>query len=238
MSKRAVFPTNSVNSHAGCLNVDCTNADRQPPRDHPGQTSPEVAQQQRRLQMTSSTLNRFTKILVLGAIVAAVTGATALAGEASAVRASAVPDVLERYAAAHPYGSAAVPDVLERYVASHPYGKEVSSPQQAGVPFYTPAMLAAHYNREDRLYNPRPSLPQQAGVPLYTPAMLAAHYNREDSLYNPRLSLPTNPGPTISRGFDWSDWAIGIGTGLGLALILGGGLLIARQLRHRGIQTA
>jgi hypothetical protein len=41
-----------------------------------------------------------------------------------------------------------------------------------------------------------------------------------------------------SGGFDWSDWAIGIGTGLGLALLLGGGLLISRQLRHRGIQTA
>jgi hypothetical protein len=188
MSKSRL-PNNSVYSHAGSLNVDCTNADRQPPHDHPGQTSREVAQQQRRLQMTSSTLNRFTKILVLGAIVAAVAGATALAGEASAVRASAVPDV------------------FERYVASHPYGKEVSSPQQVAVPLYTPAMLAAHYNREDRLYNPRPS-------------------------------LPTNPRPTISRGFDWSDWAIGIGTGLGLALILGGGLLLGRHLRHRGIQTA
>ena len=68
--------------------------------------------------------------------------------------------------------------------------------------------------------------------------MLAALYNREDLLYNPRPSLPANPGPTISRGFGWSDWAIGIGTGLGLALILGGGLLMGRHLRHRGIQTA
>jgi hypothetical protein len=81
-------------------------------------------------------------------------------------------------------------------------------------------------------------MPQRVGVPVYTPTMLAAHYNREDLLYNPRPSLPTNPGPTVSGDFDWSDWAIGIGTGLGLALILGGGLLISRQLRHRGIQTA
>ena len=50
-----------------------------------------------------------------------------------------------------------------------------------------------------------------------------------------RTTPPTADG---SGSFDWSDWAIGIGTGLGLALLLGGGLLIGRQLRHRGIQTA
>ena len=48
----------------------------------------------------------------------------------------------------------------------------------------------------------------------------------------------TPPAANGSGGFDWSDWAVGIGTGLGLALLLGGGLLIGRQLRHRGIQTA
>jgi hypothetical protein len=35
------------------------------------------------------------------------------------------------------------------------------------------------------------------------------------------------------NGFDWNDWAIGIGTGLGLALLLGGGIMVGRQLRHR-----
>jgi hypothetical protein len=35
-----------------------------------------------------------------------------------------------------------------------------------------------------------------------------------------------------SNGFDWNDWAIGIGSGLGLALILGAALLMGRQLRH------
>jgi hypothetical protein len=50
------------------------------------------------------------------------------------------------------------------------------------------------------------------------------------------LETPT----TVSHpeSFDWNDWAIGIGTGLGLALILGCGLLMGQQLRHRGIQTA
>jgi len=40
-------------------------------------------------------------------------------------------------------------------------------------------------------------------------------------------------GATNTNGFDWGDWAIGIGSGIGLALFLGGGLLMGRQLRHR-----
>jgi hypothetical protein len=190
---------------------------------------------------TINTLRRLPVALVLAGAVCALTLPQALAGGTSKNSPpAAVPDVVERYAAQHPFGRGVSPppDVFERYAASHPYGNAAPTPQRVSIPLYTPAMLAAHYNREDRLYNPRPSLPQQAGVPLYTPAMLAAHYNREDLLYNPRPSLPTNPGPTVSSGFDWSDWAIGIGTGLGLALILGGGLLMGRHLRQRGIQTA
>jgi hypothetical protein len=34
----------------------------------------------------------------------------------------AAPDVVERYAAVHPYGSTSTPDVFERYAASHPNG--------------------------------------------------------------------------------------------------------------------
>jgi len=41
-----------------------------------------------------------------------------------------------------------------------------------------------------------------------------------------------------SDGFDWSDWGIGIGVGAGIALILGAGLIMGRQLKHRGVQTA
>jgi len=40
-----------------------------------------------------------------------------------------------------------------------------------------------------------------------------------------------------SSGFDWNDWAIGIGTGIGLALLLGAAFLMGRQLRHP-VQTA
>jgi hypothetical protein len=95
-----------------------------------------------------------------------------------------------------------VPDVFERYAASHPYGKPASTPQQISVPLYTPIMLAAHFNREDLLYHPRPS-------------------------------LSTNPATTVSRGFHWTDWAIGLGSGIALILALAGLLAFALQRRHR-----
>ncbi|HKP17592.1 MAG TPA: hypothetical protein VJT84_03870, partial [Gaiellaceae bacterium] len=40
-----------------------------------------------------------------------------------------------------------------------------------------------------------------------------------------------------SSGFDWNDWAIGIGSGIGIALLLAGGLAAGLQRRHR-MQTA
>jgi hypothetical protein len=40
-----------------------------------------------------------------------------------------------------------------------------------------------------------------------------------------------------SSGFDWADYAIGIGSGMGLILVLAGGLAIGWQRRHR-VQTA
>jgi hypothetical protein len=198
--------------------------------------------------MTSSTHNRFTKVLVLGAIVAAaaapVAGAT---GHPAGTRNAAVPDVLERYAAAHPFGTDALKwtQATDRIVddyfrdPSHPNRTAVSSPQQGGIPFYTPKMFAAHLNREDRLYQPRsPVSAVQAGIPFYTPKMLATHFNREDRLYQPPSPVSAASETLVSDGFNWSDWAIGLGTGLGMALIFGGGLLMGRHLRHRGIQTA
>ena len=35
-----------------------------------------------------------------------------------------------------------------------------------------------------------------------------------------------------SNGFDWSDYGVGIGTGIGLVLLFAGGLAAARQRRH------
>jgi hypothetical protein len=159
----------------------------------------------------SSNFNRFTKILVFGAIVASAAAPAAgavgrppdVSDAASSLAGSYIsspPDV--RDAAKH----LAVPDAFERYAASHSYGRGVSPPQQVGIPFYTPKMLAAHFSREARLYQPRPSVPAVSDTP-------------------------------VASGFDWSAWAIGLGSGIGLILALGGGLAMGRQWRHR-VQTA
>jgi hypothetical protein len=70
----------------------------------------------------SHSLIRFRRLLLLAVVVA---GVTASAAEASAVRATAAPDVFERYAATH--RSAGAPDVFERYAAAHPYGAGAST---------------------------------------------------------------------------------------------------------------
>ena len=130
---------------------------------------------------------------------------------------TAAPDVLERYAATHPFGTAllsanleatrppdvqdaavgssvTVPDVIERYASAHPYASGL--PQQGSVP--------------------RP--------PDVTDAALTAQYSSR--------SVSGSTG-----GFNWGDWAIGIGSGLGMALILGAGLVTSRQVRQR-VRTA
>ena len=190
---------------------------------------------------TSTTLTRFRRLLVVGAVVAgAIVPAAAAVGrppdvqdaassnliaqlsppdvrDAALQTQTAAPDVLERYAATHPFGTAllpanleatrppdvqdaavgssvTVPDVIERYASAHPYGGGL--PQQVSVP--------------------RP--------PDVTDAALTAQYS-------------SRPVSGSTSGFNWGDWAIGIGSGLGMALILGAGLVTSRQVRQR-VRTA
>jgi hypothetical protein len=83
--------------------------------------------------MKSSTFPiRLTWVLILGAVVAGTAASTAGAlvtdvrdsgGSAQAyTQSQAVPDVLERFVAAHPYGIRPVPDAIERFATAHPYG--------------------------------------------------------------------------------------------------------------------
>jgi len=68
---------------------------------------------------SSTTLIRFRRLIVLGAVVVC---AAATAVGASAARTIAPPDVVERYAATHDPNSATAPDVIERYVTVHSLG--------------------------------------------------------------------------------------------------------------------
>jgi hypothetical protein len=61
--------------------------------------------------------------------------------------------------------------------------------------------------------------------------------SRPPDISDTALSVQYGSVTQSSTGFDWGDWAIGIGSGLGVALLLGCCFLMARQLRHR-VQTA
>ena len=145
----------------------------------------------------SIKLTRFRRHLLLGAVAAAtiIPSAGAVgqppdvqdAASANRVAQLTPPDVRDAALAT----SAVAPDVFERFAAAHPFGTSLST---------TPA--------------PRP--------PDVSDAALAARYSSVG-------------GP--SNSFDWSDWAIGIASGIGLALVLGTALLMSRQVRQR-VRTA
>jgi hypothetical protein len=203
---------------------------------------------------------RLIRMLVLGAIVAGTIASTADAlrvvdsdgPSAQAARpfnrdtsyrdaARAVPvrlpDAFERYATAHPYGSGhavslpadrdasyrtaaqavpvTLPDAFERYATAHPYGSglAVSLPADRDTS-YRAAARAVPVPLPDAFERFATAHPYGSGVP----------------------SISASPN-IVTRDFDWGDWAIGIGTGMGLILLLAGGLGVGRQLRHR-VQTA
>jgi hypothetical protein len=210
--------------------------------------------------MKSSTHpTRFIRMLVLGAIVAGTIASTADAlpvvdndgpsaqatgpfnrdtsyREAARAVPVALPDAIERFATAHPYGSGLavpvpadrdtsyreaaqavpvpLPDAVERFATAHPYGSGLNVP--------VPADRDTSYREAART----------------VPVPLPDAFERYATAHPYGSGLPTvSASPnTVTRGFDWGDWAIGIGTGMGI-LLLGGGLGIGLQLRHR-VQTA
>jgi hypothetical protein len=108
------------------------------------------------------------------------------------------------------------PDVFERYASAHPYGSgvSVSSTIVSRPPNVTDAARAVETRSFDQTFVTRPP-----------------------DVVDAALSVG-NESQTTSDGFNWSDWGIGIGMGAGIALILGAGLIVGRQLKHRGVQTA
>jgi len=138
--------------------------------------------------MQSSTrLARLRRLILIGAVVAGIAVPAAVASYNGSP-----PDVRDAAAAAAAADSQ-IPDVLERYAAAHPYGAGQSTES-------TPVS--------------RPPDVSDAAVTARN-AVLSAQ----------------------SSGFNWGDWAIGIGSGIGLALLIGAGVAMGLQRRHRP-QTA
>jgi hypothetical protein len=173
----------------------------------------------------SNPLTRFGRLLVLGAVVAGVTASAAVAipvvdpqdtGPATvAAPVSRPPDVQDAATALHaPTAAGLRADGLRWQGIAQVYG------QLQATPDVVERYAATH----------------SAGAG--TSAATASEASRPPDVSDTALAVRYAPASTgRSDGFDWSSWAIGIGSGLGLVLIAGAALLMSRQLRHP-VQTA
>jgi hypothetical protein len=107
-----------------------------------------------------------------------------------------------------------VPDVFERYAATHPYGNHLTTPDVRPPDVQDNAAALAE-----------PSTVQSSTAITRPPDIRDAAYAAE--------TVSAGQGD----GFDWGDYAIGIGSGIGLSLLLAGALGAGLQRRGR-IQTA
>jgi hypothetical protein len=168
-------------------------------------------------------LKWFRRLAVLGAVVAGLTASAAGAAPmldpqdtpANPVLSHTTPqglraDGLRWLAIAKAYQStqqAPAPDVFERYVASHPYGQGVVAPA-----------LGTERIVDDSFRDP---------APIVTPA---GDRIVDDSFRDAPTVAPATPS---GNGLDWSDFGIGAGAMLGLALLVTAVGLGAVTMRHR-----
>jgi hypothetical protein len=182
----------------------------------------------------STTLNRFKRHLLVGAVLAgtivppagAVTRPPDVQETASAnlVAQLSPPDVRDAAQAT----AIAAPDVFERYVIAHQFGTGLSSadPGATRPPDVRDVALGSSFDSSDVIeryaaaHRYGSGLSQELSVqrpPDITDAALTAQYS--------------SVGRSTSD-FAWADWAIGIGSGIGMTLIIGAGLITVRQVRQ------
>src|SRR5581483_1119180 len=187
----------------------------------------------------SAHLTRLTTLLVLGAAVA---GATAVAASARPVDVSdGASGIGQSYLGSAPdTGSVPVPDVIERYAAAHPYGANLSSTGSTeAVRPPDVSDVAAAINGPTQIGLKADGLRLQSMAQAYAESTQAGSSQpvRPPDVQDVADSIRAVPATTSSRDFQWGDYAIGLGSGMGLVLLLAGGLVVGRQQRHR-MQTA
>jgi hypothetical protein len=170
----------------------------------------------------SNYLIWFRRLVLLGAVVAGLTASAAGAvpmldpqdTPANPVVSHTTPqglraDGLRWQAIAKAYqdgGQASVPDVFERYAASHPYGQAAFARE-----------IGTERIVDDSFRDP---------TPIVTPA---GDRIVDDYFRDAPAAAPTSGG----NGLDWSDFGIGAGAMLGLALLVSGLGLGTGAMRHR-----
>ena len=211
----------------------------------------------------STYLSWFRRLLILGAVVAGLTASAAGArldpgtppDVADVVSALSTPapivsrphDVQDAATSMN----VAAPDVFERYAAAHPYGSGLSSAtpvsriidqeqgRQRDLGLLSLGFSASTTQSSDTAsQSTSPTWEHQLHSPFTasqypTPAGLKADGLRYQGIARVYEQLQSNGQVSGGSDFAWSDWAIGVGAGIGIALLLGIGLVIGRQQRHR-----
>jgi hypothetical protein len=215
--------------------------------------------------MYSSTyLNWFRRLLILGAVVAGLAASAAGAGIDSrppdvsdvasglfATQATIVsrpPDVQDaadvQAAAAALHTMVAGPEAAGLQGIARTWEHELHSPATSSQ-YPTPAGLKADGLRYQGIAPTWEQAMAQHPTPALSPGdridliVSQERGQAQSTLVSrpPDVSEAAQVAASVStvhgNGFAWDDWAIGIGTGLGLALLLGGGIMVGRHQRHR-----
>ena len=177
--------------------------------------------------MTSSThLIRLTRVLLVGAL-------TAGAGASIALAAPMAPDGGYGTEASYstPQGLRADGLRLQAIARAYQQSRGISSAVQ--TTHSTPQGLTADGLRLQAIAH---TYQQSRGLSPVSVTSGATSVSRPPDVSDAAESVGT-VSVSQSGGFDWADWGIGIGSGMGAALLLAIGLVTGRQRRHR-VQTA
>jgi hypothetical protein len=76
---------------------------------------------------------------------------------------------------------------------------------------------------------------RQAALAMQGGSSSTTSVSRPPDVTDAAFTVQSGSGSSVSQsgGFAWGDWAIGLGSGMGLALLLGVGPVVGRQYRHR-----
>jgi hypothetical protein len=180
--------------------------------------------------MTTSTSRIwFRRLLVTGAVLA---GATASAAGAAG-RPPDVRDVALANLAATVSRSPDVRDAADRYAATHQLDTRLPLPAASTVarpPDVRDTAISLNANAPDVFERYVVAHPYGLGVS-------SVSVPRPPDVNDTALALRYGSIVRSPSGFHWGDWAIGIGSSMGVLLLLGAAFLASRQLRHR-VQTA
>ena len=159
----------------------------------------------------------------------------------------AVPDVFERYATAHPYGvGTGTAPVTDRLVDDS-FRDAAKSPAPVVDRIVDDSFRDAAKSPApvvDRIVDDSFRDAAKSSAPVVDRIVDDSFRDAAKAPATPSFSLGVpleylaQPAPSSGgNGFDWADWGIGIGSGVGIMLLLAGGLVGGMQRRHR-MQTA